>query len=289
MTIVKDVPEAGAASAAQPFALAFEMAERFAKAASAHPMAGFFGAGSAGQGARPAADLDGLVESMRPMLAPAGMMLLAPQILAQNVGAHMLAIAMSLTRSFGGAHFVFAPPADLARATPETLLSMARSAQEEALHAQAELVENVTEAAMAPVETVALALQSMAGLADRAAAPAGARDGAVADAAEPIATVEAAAEAVDARPQGLEGPRGGAADDLRLISGVGPKIEGILNGLGIFHFDQIAAWTDREVAWVDDHLRFSGRIARDNWIAQAATLAEGGIEAHRERFRKPAR
>jgi NADH-quinone oxidoreductase subunit E len=78
------------------------------------------------------------------------------------------------------------------------------------------------------------------------------------------------------RPKGLEAPRGGAADDLRMISGIGPKIAGILNELGIFHFDQIAAWTAEEVDWVDGYLKFKGRIEREDWIAQAKTLAAGG-------------
>jgi len=67
-----------------------------------------------------------------------------------------------------------------------------------------------------------------------------------------------------------------APDDLKLISGVGPKIEGLLNGLGIYHFSQIAAFTPDNVAWVDGYLRFKGRIAREDWVNQAAVLAAGG-------------
>ena len=62
-------------------------------------------------------------------------------------------------------------------------------------------------------------------------------------------------------------------DDLKLISGVGPKLEKVLNGLGAWTFAQIAAWEPAETAWVDDYLSFSGRIARDGWIGQAAALA----------------
>jgi len=67
--------------------------------------------------------------------------------------------------------------------------------------------------------------------------------------------------------------RGGQADDLKLISGVGPKLEGLLHKNGVFHFDQIAAWTPAEVAYMDDQLSFKGRIDRDNWIEQAGKLA----------------
>ncbi len=78
----------------------------------------------------------------------------------------------------------------------------------------------------------------------------------------------------ESAPETLSGPRAGrTADDLKRISGVGPKLEGVLNELGFYHFDQIAAWGPAEVAWVDARLKFKGRIARDNWIAQAAALA----------------
>lgn len=79
------------------------------------------------------------------------------------------------------------------------------------------------------------------------------------------------------RPEALDGPRGGAADDLKMIKGVGPKMEGMLNELGFYHFDQIAGWTADEVAWVDSNLKgFKGRVSRDNWVEQAKLLASGG-------------
>ena len=74
------------------------------------------------------------------------------------------------------------------------------------------------------------------------------------------------------RPLALAGPVAGTADDLTVIGGVGPKIEQVLNELGIFHFDQVAAWSPENVAWVDDHLSFSGRIARERWVEQAQVL-----------------
>jgi predicted flap endonuclease-1-like 5' DNA nuclease len=87
---------------------------------------------------------------------------------------------------------------------------------------------------------------------------------------EPMAKME--------RPKGLTGARGGKPDDLRRISGIGPKNEAILHNLGFYHFDQIAAWTPKEVVWVDDHLRFGGRIQREEWIKQAGLLATGKEE-----------
>jgi NADH-quinone oxidoreductase subunit E len=77
------------------------------------------------------------------------------------------------------------------------------------------------------------------------------------------------------RPPALEAPRGDR-DDLKRIKGVGPKIEGILNGLGIYHFSQIADWTRDNVEWVDGYLKFKGRIDRDDWISQARQFAGEG-------------
>ncbi len=74
----------------------------------------------------------------------------------------------------------------------------------------------------------------------------------------------------------LDAPDGGKGDDLKRISGVGPKLEKTLNALGVYHYRQIAAWTAEDIAWVDDNLKFKGRIERDDWIGQAKTLAEGG-------------
>ncbi|MEL6168556.1 MAG: 50S ribosomal protein L21 [Pseudomonadota bacterium] len=87
------------------------------------------------------------------------------------------------------------------------------------------------------------------------------------------APAEAAAEGV--KPANLlTEARGGQPDDLKKISGVGPKLEGLLHENGVFHFDQIAAWTADEIAYMDDKLSFKGRIERDNWIAQAAEFAK---------------
>ncbi|QBF31337.1 NADH-quinone oxidoreductase subunit NuoE [Thalassococcus sp. S3] len=78
------------------------------------------------------------------------------------------------------------------------------------------------------------------------------------------------------KPAALDAAREGEPDDLKLIKGVGPKLETLLNELGFYHFDQIAAWTPREVAWVDENLEgFKGRVSRDNWVEQADTLSKG--------------
>ncbi len=62
-------------------------------------------------------------------------------------------------------------------------------------------------------------------------------------------------------------------DDLKLIKGVGPKLEGMLNGLGIYTFEQISSFSQAELQWVDDNLTsFKGRAFRDDWIAQSKAL-----------------
>ena len=79
------------------------------------------------------------------------------------------------------------------------------------------------------------------------------------------------------RPAEIEKPE--TPDDLKLISGVGPKLEQVLNGLGVWTFAQIAGWQPEEAAWVDDYLQFRGRIERDDWISKAGALAKGGATA----------
>ena len=125
--------------------------------------------------------------------------------------------------------------------------------------------------------------------AEPAAAPAAAptaRAAAPETAPAPVAPEAPAAAAVETetaaadegtRPVALDGPRGGTADDLKRIKGIGPKLEILCNELGFYHFDQIAAWTADEVAWVDENLQgFKGRVTRDAWVDQARRLAAGG-------------
>ena len=79
----------------------------------------------------------------------------------------------------------------------------------------------------------------------------------------------------ESQPETLDAPRGGMADDLKRISGVGPKLERTLNEMGFWHFAQIADWTEKEIAWVDSRVTFKGRIVRDDWVSQAKKLAKG--------------
>ncbi|MBP1860888.1 NADH-quinone oxidoreductase subunit E [Rhizobium herbae] len=89
------------------------------------------------------------------------------------------------------------------------------------------------------------------------------------------------------RPAGIAKPA--TPDDLKLISGVGPKIEGILHELGIFTFAQVAGWKKAEREWVDGYLNFKGRIERDDWVKQAKALAKGGEAEYIKVFGKKPR
>lgn len=92
------------------------------------------------------------------------------------------------------------------------------------------------------------------------------------------AAVAAAAEPVHEHPAF-------SADDLKRIKGIGPKLEKLLNSLGITSYTQIAAWNDAEIDRIDARLgAFQGRIRRDDWPAQARLLAEGDTAGFEARF-----
>jgi predicted flap endonuclease-1-like 5' DNA nuclease len=89
---------------------------------------------------------------------------------------------------------------------------------------------------------------------------------------EPVAAPAAGAEA-GRKPDTLAAPREGGGDDLLAIKGIGPKLMGELNEMGIYHYDQIAGWSEAEVAWVDSHVDgVNGRASRDDWVGQAKKL-----------------
>ena len=80
----------------------------------------------------------------------------------------------------------------------------------------------------------------------------------------------------DGKPELLKKARGGKSDDLKLIWGVGPKLEQMLNTMGVWHFDQVASWSAKEIAWLDERLEgFKGRAKRDEWVKQSKKLAKG--------------
>ena len=192
-----------------------------------------------------------------------------------------------------------ATQAEAAKAKAEADAEVAQAKAEADAEAAAAKAEADAEAAAAKAEADAEAAAARAEAdAEAARAKAEADAEAARAAAEAEAAAQAAATAADAsaantpdydgdgvheginegtRPAALDGPRGGKADNLKEIKGVGPKMEKMCNALGFYHFDQIAAWTFDEVAWVDANLEgFKGRVTRDEWVAQAKILAAGG-------------
>lgn len=108
--------------------------------------------------------------------------------------------------------------------------------------------------------------------------------------ATPVA-MAGAGEAVAAAAEPVKSPAPaeprGSADDLKKIKGVGPKLEKLLNSLGVTSFAQIAAWDDAEIDRIDAQLgTFQGRIRRDDWPAQARFLAAGDVGGFESRFGK---
>jgi predicted flap endonuclease-1-like 5' DNA nuclease len=81
------------------------------------------------------------------------------------------------------------------------------------------------------------------------------------------------------QPELFETPRNGAGDDLKLIAGIGPKLEQKLNSIGIWHYDQIARWTQPQIDWVNAAISFNGRVERERWVLQAKALLEGAAPA----------
>jgi len=88
-------------------------------------------------------------------------------------------------------------------------------------------------------------------------------------------TNESPSTDTDVQPTLLSKARNGKKDNLQLIKGVGKILEGVLNKTGIYHFDQIANLTEKEISWLDNSMSFPGRIEREEWVTQAKDLAAG--------------
>ena len=65
------------------------------------------------------------------------------------------------------------------------------------------------------------------------------------------------------------------ADDLTRLAGVGPKIAQALAERGVERFEQLAAWTEEDLAAFDAALDLRGRAIRADFVGQARRLADG--------------
>ncbi len=61
----------------------------------------------------------------------------------------------------------------------------------------------------------------------------------------------------------------------------------MLNGIGVFHYDQIASWNDEESRWIERNIGFPRRVEREDWIGQAAKLANAANKASAKQADKP--
>lgn len=113
-----------------------------------------------------------------------------------------------------------------------------------------------------------------------------ARNQALIDAAPAASTPQKPPQpAVEPAPAPVAAATSGDADDLTRIKGVGPKLRDLLATLGVTRFEQIANWSDADIAEIDAKLgRFEGRIERDNWVAQAKFLAAGDTQGYESQF-----
>lgn len=104
------------------------------------------------------------------------------------------------------------------------------------------------------------------------------RNTALIDAA-PAAAVDVPAPVADAPlPEG---------DDLTRIKGLGPKLARLLADNGVTRLDQIAGWSEADLAAIDAKLgAFAGRPARDAWVDQARLLVSGDVAAYEAKFGK---
>jgi NADH-quinone oxidoreductase subunit E len=87
-----------------------------------------------------------------------------------------------------------------------------------------------------------------------------------------VLSFETAAKAKSAKPAQATASK---PEDLKVISGIGPKLEQLLNKLGIITLAQIASWSTEDAAKVDQDLQLNGRVLRDDWRGQAKQMAEG--------------
>jgi len=104
-------------------------------------------------------------------------------------------------------------------------------------------------------------------------------------AAEPVVVAAEPAVAPEPAPAAPPAASPAGADDLKRIKGLGPKLEKMLNQLGITSFAQIAAWDEADIDRIDAQLgTFAGRIRRDSWVDQAKLLVAGDTSAFAGKF-----
>ncbi len=203
-------------------------------------------------------------------LWPATFVIFMVVLLAGLIVAFFMCKARTVARGGVDMRAVDMARAEMGVAAPDNAADVAEAEAE----AAAEIAAAKAEAAEAKAKADAEAKQAKAETAAKAEAEAKAAQ-AKADAEAEAHAHEGEVGDGEAKPELLKEARGGKADDLKKIKGVGPKLEKELNAAGVFHFDQIASWTKEEIYWADNHLvSFKGRVSRDSWVDQAKELAK---------------
>ena len=156
---------------------------------------------------------------------------------------------------------------EAAQRAVQSMTDQARAAASTVATKASELTESASTAK--PVETVKAAAKPTTEKPKKAEAK---------KAAPKKGPAETSGAASTGGPERLSKPRGGKADDLKMLKGVGPRLETILNEMGFYHYDQIAAWTPEQVEMIDQEMTGvnKGRASRDGWVEQAKVLARGG-------------
>jgi len=201
---------------------------------------------AAGLNPRESADLNALLQFIRKEHQTSVLLIEHDMGVVMEISDHIVVLDYGVKISDGDADFVRTDP---------SVIAAYLGVEEEEIEDKPEVASLVVEA-----------------LGEEAAVEAGIETPAV-DVGEAVAAMAETGSHPGAKPAGLDAPRAGGADDLTRIKGIGPVNAGKLNGLGIWHFEQIAAWKDEEVAWVGSYLSFPGRIEREDWVGQARALA----------------
>ena len=74
------------------------------------------------------------------------------------------------------------------------------------------------------------------------------------------------------KPIILDAPKNNQKDALTQIKGIGPKVEEQLNAAGIYHFEQIANWSEANIQWLEANTTFAHRAKKDLWVNQSKSL-----------------
>lgn len=91
---------------------------------------------------------------------------------------------------------------------------------------------------------------------------------------QPVAALSPSGMDMSNKPTLLLDAAPAQVDDLKRIKGVGNVLEKLLHELGIYQFAQVADFDRTTIDWIDERLKFKGRIDRDEWVAQAKVLRD---------------